>query len=97
MTRQEHLLVILAEECSEVAQRASKALRFGLEEIQPGELSKSTNADRIMHEYADLVAAIEMLQQCGALPIVDLRNRIESKKNQVTKFLSYSRECGTLA
>jgi len=33
MLLQEHLLIILAEECSEVAQRASKALRFGLREI----------------------------------------------------------------
>ena len=30
MTREEHLLTIVAEECAEVAQRATKALRFGL-------------------------------------------------------------------
>ena len=29
MTREEHLLTIVAEECAEVAQRATKALRFG--------------------------------------------------------------------
>lgn len=30
------LLVLLAEECVEVAQRATKAIRFGLGEIQEG-------------------------------------------------------------
>lgn len=30
MTRSEHLLAILAEECDEVGQRAMKALRFTL-------------------------------------------------------------------
>jgi hypothetical protein len=38
MTREQHLLTILAEECGEVVQRASKAIRFGLDESQPGQL-----------------------------------------------------------
>jgi hypothetical protein len=35
MNPTEHLLSCLAEECAEVAQRASKSLRFGLSEVQP--------------------------------------------------------------
>jgi hypothetical protein len=37
MTRDEHLMTIAMEECAEVAQRVSKAVRFGMEEIQPGQ------------------------------------------------------------
>lgn len=45
MKRHEHLLSILAEECCEVGQRVSKALRFGLDEVQPGQ--DLSNAERI--------------------------------------------------
>jgi hypothetical protein len=31
----DHLLACLAEECAEVSQRVMKALRFGINEIQP--------------------------------------------------------------
>ncbi len=91
MTTQEHLLSIAAEECSEVAQRASKALRFGLDEIQPGQ--PLTNAERIMEEFDDLRAVIGMLQDRALLPC-SVARRIEEKKTKVQKFLAYSGECG---
>jgi len=34
MNRMEHLLAVLAEECAEVAQRCSKAQRFGMHQKQ---------------------------------------------------------------
>jgi len=34
------VLTILMEECAEVIQRASKALRFGLDEVQPEQCYK---------------------------------------------------------
>jgi hypothetical protein len=37
MTRQEMLLTIVAEECNETPQRVSKAIRFGLDEIEAGQ------------------------------------------------------------
>lgn len=97
MTRTEHLLAILAEECAEVAQRVSKALRFGLDEAQPGDLK--TNAQRIMTEYHDLQAAIAMLHDEGALPVEPtgvILARIEAKREKVEKYLRYSADCGTL-
>ena len=48
MTREEHLLTIVAEECNEVAQRATKALRFSLEEIEPGQ--EFSNRERLFQE-----------------------------------------------
>ena len=54
MVRREHLLTCLAEECTEVGQRVTKALRFGLAEVQAGQTL--TNRQRIAEEYRDLVA-----------------------------------------
>jgi len=54
MTLDEHLLICLAEECSEVVQRITKALRFGLDEVQPGQ--EFTNSQRIGQELIDVAA-----------------------------------------
>lgn len=95
MTRQEHLLTILAEECAEVAQRATKALRFGMDEAQPGQ--PYTNEQRLEEELCHLVAAWEMLQGCPIdIDGGNLRKLIEYKKAKVEIYLAYSQECGTL-
>lgn len=92
MTRDEHLYTIGAEEGVEVAQRMTKALRFGSDEIQPGQ--PLTNRQRILEEYAHLVAAMEMLG--FRVEPESLRPWIDAKKAKVERFLEYSRECGTL-
>lgn len=95
MNRKEHLLVILAEECNEVGQRATKALRFGVNEIQPGK--EENNAQRLKYEYNDLISIIEMLQEEGVLPPeMFSRDMIDKKKEQVRHFLGYSEKIGTL-
>jgi hypothetical protein len=96
MTRKEHLLTILSEECNEVGQRASKALRFSVQEIQPGQ--PLNNGDRVMEEFYDLVAVIEMLQDEEVLPnwtSPRLQAHITGKKERVEKFLLHSKENGT--
>jgi len=88
MTHTEHLLTVLAEECAEVAQRASKAVRFGLTEIQPGQ--GDDNRRRIEKELADLVATAELL---------GLRIRDEdklAKKDRLAQYMTYSQKVGTL-
>ena len=52
MTRTEYLLVVLAEECAEVAHAASKAIRFGLTDV---------NVRKIVEEYYDIIAVFELL------------------------------------
>ena len=96
MNRQEHLLSIVAEECAEVAQRASKALRFGLYETQPDQALN--NWERIMYEFADLCAALELTRPDSTIDeLVDsLRPAINAKRAKVEKFLAYSATCGTL-
>lgn len=69
MTRQEQLLLIAMEECVEVAHRLSKALRFGMEEVQPGQ--PLTNSQRIYDEYYQLRAVLGM---CG----IDAWNNVAS-------------------
>jgi hypothetical protein len=96
MNRTEHLLWLISEECNEVGQRASKAARFALDEIQPGQ--PLDNADRIMQEWYDLRAVMEMMVEEGLLkPWANERETIDAKKAKVEKFLGYSAACGTLS
>lgn len=97
MTKVEHLLVILMEECAEVAKEASKALRFGLQD-QYGE-SGETNAQRIMREYCDLTAAMHMLMEENALVLpsyTEVKERQNAKIAKVNRFLEYSNSVGRL-
>lgn len=93
MTRTEHLLWVLAEECAEVAQRVSKAARFGLGEVEPGQ--PDSNAKRIEQEVADLLATYGMLVSMGHLIPTSYMTFV-GKAAKVEKFLKYSAECGTL-
>ena len=91
MTRDEHLLTIAAEECVEVAQQLTKALRFGMEEVQPGQ--ELTNRQRIIAEFTELVAVLEM----AGFPLQVVNGRvIDAKVAKVEHFLKYSAECGRL-
>lgn len=94
ITRNQHLLTVLAEECCEVAQRVSKALRFGVSEIQPGQ--PFTNAERIAQEFQDVLAAIEMLEAGGVLERPSDTHAIERKKAKVEEFMWYAVNCGEL-
>ncbi len=94
MTRKEHLLTILAEECGETAQRATKALRFSLEEIQPGQ--SLTNKQRLIQEFNDIYAMMVMLRaefHIGNFIDPELYN---AKIAKVEHFLQRSRDNGTL-
>ena len=93
MTRQQLLLTQLAEECMEVAQRASKAIRFGIDEIQPGQ--ELTNVERLRLEFSDLMAICDMLFYEGINLSVE-QSLIDAKQAKVEKFLEYSRSLGVL-
>lgn len=88
MNETEHLLTVLTEECAEVAQRACKAVRFGLSEIQPGQ--QEDNRRRLERELADLQAVADLLGLC--VRDEDKAAKIEKLK----KYMGYSREIGTL-
>lgn len=91
MTRQDHLLIRAMEECAEVAQRLSKALVFGLGEVQPGHIDD--NRTRVLQEYGDLVQVMRM----AGFGVEDVPfSLFEEKRVKVEKYLAHSRKCGRL-
>lgn len=96
MTRQELLLAMLSEECAEVIQTISKSLRFGLQNIRPGE--DETNAQRILHEFYDAYTVFEMLLAEGVLSISEknILEHVKTKKIRVEEYLLVSKKCGRL-
>lgn len=95
MNRKEYLLECLSEECNEVGQRVSKALRFGLSEIQDGQ--PFDNAERIVHELKDLLAVATILQSEGLLSSVRVSpEEVGAKLTRIEKFMAISRREGTL-
>ncbi|WP_422923064.1 hypothetical protein [Singulisphaera sp. PoT] len=98
MNKQEHLLVCLMEECAEIIElcsrisvRASKALRFGADEVQPEQ--DRTNAERLALELADLKAVAEMLIEAEVIPA----SAVPAKRVKVEAFMEYARQCGALS
>lgn len=92
MNRQEHLLVIFSEECSEVAQEVAKALRFGVNEQRD---LPTSNLERIQKEFNQLMAMRDMLWDEGVCIRDDQETR-RAKRVKVEQYLKYSKECGTL-
>ena len=95
MTRGEHLLTILSEECAEVIQRVDKALRFGPNEKEPGQ--ELTNSKRINEELCHVIAASEMLEIQSNMTQGEAIRIVKEKKEKVEKYLKYSKEIGTLS
>lgn len=94
MTREQLLLTMLMEECNETAQRASKAIRFGLDEVQDGQMLN--NAQRIVYEFNDIFAVMEILLADKHISkIIDFK-AIMIKREKIESWLKYSGECGVL-
>lgn len=54
------ILIILQEECNEVAKEICKIMRYGPDQIKPG--TELTNIQHLEGELGDLGAMIELLQ-----------------------------------
>ncbi len=92
MTRKDHLLCCLSEECAEVAQRCSKIMRFGWKEKQPG--NDKDNTERLELEIADLLGIIRILRTEGLIWIDE--DFVIAKKARFEEYLEYSKQQGTL-
>lgn len=99
MNTEEYLLVCLMEECQEVSQRISKALRFGLEEVQKSNANETrTNRERINYELQDLQAVVGMLieQNDAYQNSVDSFKARQLKREKLLRYMEYSKEQGKL-
>jgi NTP pyrophosphatase (non-canonical NTP hydrolase) len=94
MNVQEYLLTKLAEECVEVAQRASKANIFGPYETQPGHCLN--NVDRIADELEDVRVILDLLQERCGFYIRTHDTNFAERKAKVLEYMEYSRQCGRL-
>ena len=79
------LLTILVEEAAEIQQRATKALRFGLDEVQPGQ--PHSNAVRLSHEIGDFFAVLDRLKDADVIAIEDITEGADHKRRQLDKFM----------
>ena len=95
MTRIDHLLVILMEECADVQQAVSKTLRFGPYDGYPGTTRR--NITDLGIELAQIQAVVEMLVAEGVLTEQMLPNStVTEKKRKVEEFLGHSKNLGRL-
>lgn len=94
MNKREYLLTKLIEECLEVAQRATKALCFGINEIEPGQ--SLDNFERLNAEWNDLLATKELLTEEADIELYRDVSQIVAKRAKILKFMAYSREQGCL-
>lgn len=94
MNREEHLLTILTEECSEVIKEISKALRFGLDDYPPGSDVYNTNRKRITCELNDLIGIAELLKSEGYIDDFMNSEKILKKQNRIEEYLLYSKKSG---
>lgn len=92
MNRAQYLLTCTSEECDEVGQRASKAVRFGLSEIQSGQ--DLTNAQRIVYEFNDLFAVMQELFAEGFIDKIFDEEAIKLKHANIEKWYRHSQREG---
>lgn len=93
----EHLLVTLGEEGCEVAKEASKALRFGLGDIDPTQPDGPNNREKLTKELNDLLGVCQLLVNIGVLkPNWQSEEAQFQKMVKVEKFMKYAEQNGTL-
>ena len=80
MNKTDYLLTVMAEECAEVQKVACKALRFGLDDINPA--TKKTNLEELQHEVNDLLAVLRLL---------DIKNDEDVQQQKVAKLVYWMR------
>jgi hypothetical protein len=86
LTKDQYLLTLVMEECDEVSQRASKAIRFGLDERQPG--NPYSNAERLVGEIIDLYESVDELLEGGYIKLpADLEVHRAARREKIQRYL----------
>jgi NTP pyrophosphatase (non-canonical NTP hydrolase) len=92
MNKKEYLFLCLAEEAAEVAQAASKCIRFTPEHTYGG--YAETNLERLDIEVTDLLTILHMLEE--ELKMEFNKKPGKSKRFATEKYLAISKGMGTL-
>lgn len=85
--RTREIIEIIIEECAEIQQRATKALRFGLNEVQPGQTF--TNAYRMGGEVGDLLEVVDMAIREGVFSEISIADGRASKQRQLARYMQH--------
>lgn len=94
MTKAENLMMTAMEECAEIQQAFSKAMRFGMDNRNPLVADSATNMQNILTEYYQLTAVMQMLFENGVLEDISDDKKakiIQSKKEKVKQHQAISR------
>lgn len=96
MNRGEYLMVVASEECAEIQQNISKAIRFGVDNHHPDK-PEITNGYEILKEFNQLRAVIDMLVIDRHIPPISEKeaNKIyRDKIDAVERWEEYSKSIG---
>ena len=88
MNKTENILTTALEECAEVQQAISKAMRFGMNAHHPMK-PDHTNAHDILTEYYQLQAVIELLQKNDILPVLPEDKITSIKQHKLESMRQY--------
>lgn len=94
MNRINYLLTLLSEECAETSQRATKAIRFGLDEVQKGQ--DMTNSERLVYEFNDIFCIMQILHEEGYIDKVIDEEALVKKREKIIKYYNYSKDLGLI-
>lgn len=92
MNKEQMLLTLIMEECSEIAQAASKCLRFGSQKVFPGR--EIDNLENMKSEITDLRAVVFMLED--ELDVRLMNGDVRPKMRRKEVMMDISREQGIL-
>ena len=98
MRKNEYLTLVAMEECAEIQQALSKALRFGFDDHHPSR-SAETNEEQLLTEFYQLTAMIEEMHIQGIIEDFSQEKITQVKKDKIAKvykFMNYSAEKGLL-
>lgn len=93
LNREQYILTLIQEECAELSQRASKALRFGLYEVQPGQ--ELDNWERLRGEFVDLWTCVCLLDRLLVNFDYD-HDEVAAKISKIKKYMELSINRGIL-
>jgi len=79
------ILTILIEEAAEIQQRATKLLRFGRDEIQPGQ--PLTNMQRMSGEIGDFMAVLRLAEKAGLIDQSGVEAQRQRKHEKLRKYM----------